>query len=428
MISLTSFALGRLCRDRTFSAEEHIIGGDWQVGCDIGNRQVLLQKMESKSWLSFDIDSEVRVRYLAHHVIALAASPRSSQHLVFLEAHSPPLFETTSSSILGDSSARLPAINERKEMPPVVRCICLMFRTRDDQQTFLKSCRELHLPRPTEIDLTVVKKNLYSKNNLLRLDHFYRQLCFGLAFEAQKSLTSGILDPLQLLVSLKEDMLQLQQESEYHAVAIFCQFTSNLKVPTFARKQGRRRRRRPDPFTPGDFTLQSILRETASQYHAGLAQTRNIFSPSPAVVQSYHLIVTPSSWFPEGPLPDKGNCESRCLASLHPTLDCCFLSAVLRRFGHHECFLRVSFSDESRSRLYHRVGLNAQESIGKRYLELMVNGFQLAGRKWEFLGYSMSGLREHSVWFVNPFQSDDEPSILMDAARIRSLLVSTILS
>jgi hypothetical protein len=56
----------------------------------------------------------------------------------------------------------------------------------------------------------------------------------------------------------------------------------------------------------------------------------------------------------------------------------------------------------------------------------MVNGFTLAGRNWEFLGYSMSGLREHSVWFVNPFKNDDDPNILMNAARIRSHLVSII--
>ena len=101
-------------------------------------------------------------------------------------------------------------------------------------------------------------------------------------------------------------------------------------------------------------------------------------------------------------------------------------AAVLRRFGHHGCFLRVSFTDESRSALYHHAGLDAHQSIGKRYLRLMVDGFQLAGREWQFLGYSMSGLREHSVWFVNPFKSDDDPNVLMDAARIRSLLVSHV--
>jgi RNA dependent RNA polymerase len=50
---------------------------------------------------------------------------------------------------------------------------------------------------------------------------------------------------------------------------------------------------------------------------------------------------------------------------------------------------------------------------------MMANGFRLVGREWEFLGYSMSGLREHSVWFVNPFKSDEEPHILMSAARFR---------
>jgi RNA-dependent RNA polymerase len=263
-------------------------------------------------FLSLDMESEVRVRYLAQHIIALAASPRSgSQHLVFLEAYSPPLFEENSSSVLGDSSARLPSISERDEMPPVVRCICLIFLTRKDQQAFLEMCKKLHLPRPTEVNLPVVRRDLYSKDNLLQLEHLYRKLCFGLAFEAQKAFSSSILDPVELCTSLKEHMLRLQRESEYHAVTIFRQFTSNLDVPTFARKRGRRRR--ADPVTPGDLTVPSLpelLHNTASQYHAQLAQSKNLFSPSPTIVQSYHLTVTPSSWFLEGPLPDQGNGES----------------------------------------------------------------------------------------------------------------------
>ena|ERR1700731_4445729 len=99
--------------------------------------------------------------------------------------------------------------------------------------------------------------------------------------------------------------------------------------------------------------------------------------------------------------------------------------AVLRRFGHHECFLRVSFSDEGRHRLFYSTGLTAGDPVGKRYLRLMTNGFRLAGRQWEFLGYSMSGLREHSVWFVRPFLSDDGQST-MNADRIRNMLVSPV--
>ena len=50
----------------------------------------------------------------------------------------------------------------------------------------------------------------------------------------------------------------------------------------------------------------------------------------------------------------------------------------------------------------------------------MTSGLHLAGRQHEFLGYSMSGLRDHSVWFVTPFECD---SGRMDAAKIREKLV-----
>jgi RNA-dependent RNA polymerase len=53
---------------------------------------------------------------------------------------------------------------------------------------------------------------------------------------------------------------------------------------------------------------------------------------SPATFESYHLIVTPTSRYLEGPIPDQSN-------------------SVLRRFGNHECFLRVSIQDERRSKL-----------------------------------------------------------------------------
>jgi len=216
-IYLKSFAFGKMCRDRTFSAEEDTFG-NWDVGCDVHERELVLRKQESfestLGFLSWEGERHVRVRYPAHHITALAASPESdSRYLAFLEAHSPPLFETTSWSTLGNGSARLSSINEGKEMRPVVRCICLTFRTREDQQTFLKRCKEFHLPRPTEIDIPVERRNLYSVENLLKLERLFRKLCFGLAFEAEKSIFSGVLDPLELSTSLKEHMLRLQRKN-----------------------------------------------------------------------------------------------------------------------------------------------------------------------------------------------------------------------
>jgi len=124
---------------------------------------------------------------------------------------------------------------------------------------------------------------------------------------------------------------------------------------------------------------------------------------SEAFSYSYYLIITPTSRILEGPLPDQSN-------------------SVLRRFGHHECFLRVSIQDESKARFRKDQYIDPADILKTRFRPLLVDGLRLAGRKYEFLGYSMSGLKEHSVWFVTPFQTS--PEVTMDAKSIRDKLVS----
>jgi hypothetical protein len=97
---------------------------------------------------------------------------------------------------------------------------------------------------------------------------------------------------------------------------IFRQFTNSLKFPTFTRKH--RRRRRAMPITRESLTLPDVtelLRDTIREYRAQARKRKNIFTPAPTTVQSYHLIVTPSSKFLEGPYPDRGNGETKYIVS-----------------------------------------------------------------------------------------------------------------
>ena len=50
----------------------------------------------------------------------------------------------------------------------------------------------------------------------------------------------------------------------------------------------------------------------------------------------------------------------------------------------------------------------------------MKNGFELGGRRFEFLAYSSSALREHAVWFMNPFEHKERGWI--DSQSIRDSL------
>lgn len=51
---------------------------------------------------------------------------------------------------------------------------------------------------------------------------------------------------------------------------------------------------------------------------------------------------------------------------------------------------------------------------------ILKNGLEVAGRRFEFLAYSSSALREHAVWFICPF--DHPKRGWVDAASIRRSL------
>ena len=55
--------------------------------------------------------------------------------------------------------------------------------------------------------------------------------------------------------------------------------------------------------------------------------------------------------------------------------------------------------------------------LHERVGETLKRGFELAGRRFEFLAYSSSALREHAVWFISPFRHPKYGWV--DAANIR---------
>lgn len=77
---------------------------------------------------------------------------------------------------------------------------------------------------------------------------------------------------------------------------------------------------------------------------------------------------------------------------------------VLRHFHEHiDNFLRVSFVDEELDKLYSADLSTRISEIGKteiyyRILSILRNGIDIGGRKFEFLAFSSSQLRENSLW------------------------------
>ncbi len=98
----------------------------------------------------------------------------------------------------------------------------------------------------------------------------------------------------------------------------------------------------------------------------------------------FKAMVTPTRVFLQGP-----DAESR--------------NRVLRMFpDRDDMFLRVSFCDEDGQDLTFSPKVS-NDTVYKRYREVLVDGIRIAGRQFSFLGFSHSSLRSHSTWFMASF-------------------------
>jgi RNA-dependent RNA polymerase len=95
---------------------------------------------------------------------------------------------------------------------------------------------------------------------------------------------------------------------------------------------------------------------------------------------------------------------------------------VIRHYQNHdptlvERFVRVEFRDEDNLAYRWDGDVDGTWFLRQRVGGILREGFELGGRAFEFLGYSMSALREHAVWFVAPFRDPVEGYVNADMIR-----------
>ncbi|KAJ6501486.1 RdRP-domain-containing protein [Mycena vitilis] len=448
-ISLSSFSFGRFCRDGVFSPEASYRG---TVACSVENRRLEITHNGSvepaprKS--PFDLDSLYRqlsvhfdddnfpeghlgadllddllnisttlsVNYSSNRIIALAtpsnANSNDSEYQVFIQSDLPPLFERTVidfEALLDQEpvSDRMSSFGDEdfRVTSRASQGLRLVFKSREDRETFLERCRALHTPKPVPRDIVVIERSIYAEHKLEALQDSLQSLDFELAFEVEKAVWGGILEPEEA-VAMQDSLIELQNQTHNseHA-AIFRYFLTALSVPglgSMAAPRRRRRRNQKERAIESPLVdLRAKLAEAIQAYIADLQRRSNMrYIPPAGICQSYHVILTPSTQILEGPLPDQSN-------------------SVLRRFQNNACFLRVSFQDENRSPPRRDARLSIDLLLERRYKKPLNAGLQIAGRPYEFLGYSMSGLKLYSFIFVTPFWFE---GVMLDAGLIRDRL------
>lgn len=80
---------------------------------------------------------------------------------------------------------------------------------------------------------------------------------------------------------------------------------------------------------------------------------------------------------------------------------------VLRKYSKHtEYFMRVFFADEDGLSVFHDPRAS-QDEVYERFGHVLRSGISIAGRTFEFLGFSHASLRYHAAWFMAPFEEND---------------------
>jgi len=125
------------------------------------------------------------------------------------------------------------------------------------------------------------------------------------------------------------------------------------------------------------------------------SQIEMFYSPDIAerrehMAQVYKATVTPTGTHLYGPDPEPKN-------------------RVLRKYSDHvDFFLRVTFVDEDWEPVRFDTDASNENIYHGRFKKVLSSAIDIAGRRYEFLGFSHSSLRAQTCWFMAPFVQDNE--------------------
>ena len=265
---------------------------------------------------------------------------------------------------------------------PYAHHIRVVLVDRDDLLKFENACKFLECePRPNRFDsVDALGMNFFAQRELYHIQRWIDTMEWKNAFQIEGYLRCGLLNTHDLLHSLQEpieDVIRNYGPMTYELLRLF---SAELKT------------RQPDE------SLTECLARVRSKY-PHLTPLRL----APGDISCHHVIVTPTRLLLEGPYTTQSNRVIRLYQNRDPALV--------------EHFIRVEFRDEDHLNYRWDGDVDGTSFLRQRVGVILRDGFTLGGRCFEFLGYSTSALREHSVWFMAPFRDPEEGYVIAEMIR-----------
>ncbi|KAI9449720.1 RdRP-domain-containing protein [Lactarius psammicola] len=252
----------------------------------------------------------------------------------------------------------------------------------DDLPKFEKVCHVAECePRPIRIArVDALAKKFFTHRELYHIRRWIEMMDWKNAFQIEAYLRCGLLNTHDLLHSLRKPIEDVIRDYGAEASELLRQFSVELKM------------RQPED-NPND-CLARIRSKHPTLKPLRLAQGH---------ISCHHVIITPSRILLEGPYTTQSN-------------------RVIRRYLSHDPalvdrFVRVEFRDEDRLHYRWDGDVDGSWFLQQRVGGILRDGFTIGGLTFEFLAYSTSALREHSVWFMAPFHDPEEGYVTAEKIR-----------
>ena len=258
-----------------------------------------------------------------------------------------------------------------------IRLVCL---TSSAIAAFHRLCRVARLSLDSSPP-PVVHRGLFSQTVRETYKQWITALDFAVAFQVEAIVTQWLTHMKEAIELLRPVVnYVISSRGPHHASLLLADLRSRLEARVWY----------GDGVDVDENTTRALLITSLSQ----LRSMSNPMIPHDDLFYCNHLSITASSMILAGPFVERSN-------------------RVIRQFwDNRDSFLRVHFYDDNRLAYRFDAEIDLDDIIDKRVRHFLLNGVTIAGRHFQFLGYSQSALKSHSVWFVRPFTTaDDGPTI-----------------
>ena len=387
-VGIHTVQLGWETRREVFSVEwEKCVPGDCHLVFDNSRREI---RMKIK-------DQPGIVRTIAVHWSQVSWSATGCTDetdptpTIFLSLFSPPVFDIElSHDILGVLGLQSPNSVKRQRLlelypddadlkrvlPYATLCIRLLCPRSVDLKTFKRLCKIARIPAPKDFAYQAEKLALFSETRLEEYRQWTSTLDWPVAFQLEALLRGRVADTKEVL-SIRHiiDNMVEQEGTNYTA-----NFLRSLADDTFFEVQGH-----------DEGAFEATIEQYAENF--SWSQSPQPRNPKDGIFNCLHVYISPTSMKLGGPFPERSN-------------------RVLRTYAdNHDSFIRVSFAEENDSRYQHDREIDGEAFIRLWVSPLLRDGITVAGRNFNFLAYSQSALKSHTVWFMKDFVNPRGESI-----------------